>query len=171
MTIQEISHNLCTQDNRITVDPIFVVEEEKFIYGVDPDFSSDGYVWVNQDSLYGDKIEATEEEAALLEEYVEDPDKFWNNHPQNDNGCMLLDSDDEFDPTEWEMVYYIKQWVFVTACLTEAGCLEFINRDKHNHGNMRIFAYGSYKNNEWHEVRKHFMEMNKQVVTKDQQSL
>ena len=56
--LDEIKHELNTQDNRITADPMFCVFEKERIYGIDPDYS-DQYVWCD---CSGEKIDEPEDE-------------------------------------------------------------------------------------------------------------
>jgi hypothetical protein len=45
----EIGKRLREQDNRCTADPIFQVRGKRRIYGIDPDYGEDNYVWINTD--------------------------------------------------------------------------------------------------------------------------
>jgi len=47
--LDEIGNEIRTQDNRITADPLFCVFEKERIYGIDPDFTFDGFEWVDRD--------------------------------------------------------------------------------------------------------------------------
>jgi len=130
--IAEIGNLIRTQDNRITDQPIFIVEKEVTEWGYSPDHTDD-YMWINAPNDYA---EATEEESEKLD---------------------VLE-DEGGDVGDWEKHYYRKRWEFVTPCFTESGCKEFIVRNGHNLGVTRIYACGSYRNNEWQTVRKHLME-------------
>lgn len=48
-----IAHEINTQDNRITADPLFCVFQKRPVYGVDPDFHDDVEYYENDD---GDEI-------------------------------------------------------------------------------------------------------------------
>ena len=56
-------------------------------------------------------------------------------------------------PSGWERSYYRDRWEFVTACFTEQGCKDYIAANGHNLTEPRIYAYGSYRNNEFRAVR------------------
>ncbi|POA45576.1 hypothetical protein C1893_23255 [Pseudomonas sp. MPR-ANC1] len=43
--------------------------------------------------------------------------------------------------------------VFVTACFTEQGCIDFLARDGHNHTKPFTYAFGSYRNAEYQSLR------------------
>ena len=127
--IAEIGKHLTTQDNRATDCPIFIVQEKRRTYGFDTDYASDAeIVWRHCD---GD--EADPEERARLE--------------------ALYDSGED-EPEEWTRTAYQDTWEYVTSCFTEAGCADYIRRNKHNHhGELRIYAAGSWRNDEWRAVR------------------
>lgn len=56
-------------------------------------------------------------------------------------------------------VGYVDHWEFVTGCLTEQGCKDFITINGHNLHEPRIYAYGSYRNAEFIELRKWLMSL------------
>lgn len=107
-----------TQDNRITDQPLFIVQQLVRDYGYDPNYS-DNFVWVNR----------------------YDPEGY---HEELPEGASMDD---------YEQVYYKDRWEFVTACFTEAGCKEYLKKDGHNLNEPRIYAAGSYRNDEYHFVR------------------
>ena len=125
--MHRIGELIRTQDNRCTDAPMFVVQERRREYGYDQD-RADEYAWIDTESDY---CEATAEERAVLDR-------------QDDEGDV---------PSRWEKVWYKDRWEFITACFTEQGCKDFIAADGHNHGELRIYAYGSYRNAEFRAVR------------------
>jgi len=126
--LKEIGRLIRTQDNRITDAPIFIVQQIKRTWGLDSEYSDD-YIWMGNDS--GDHEEADSAKAEELE---------------------ALDDACEYTPG-WEKYYYQDSWEFVTACFTESGCQDFINRNGHNLHSPRIYAEGSYRNEEWRTIR------------------
>jgi len=126
--LKEIGRLIKTQDNRITDAPIFIVQQIKRTWGLDSEYSDD-YIWMENDS--GDHEEADSAKAEELE---------------------ALDDACEYTPG-WEKYYYQDSWEFVTACFTESGCQDFINRNGHNLHSPRIYAEGSYRNEEWRTIR------------------
>jgi len=48
-TPEQIGHLLRTQDNRITADPLFAIEEKERIYGVTSDYTNDAE-WVDDEN-------------------------------------------------------------------------------------------------------------------------
>lgn len=133
-TILKIGNLVRTQDNRITDQPIFVVEKSVMI-PISPEYGYDAEEWVNTDSA--DYERANETKSRRLNLLAEDDRK---------TGA-------------WEKFYLKETWEFVTCCFTEAGCLNFLSRNGHNIGKNRIYAYGSYRNNEWQTVRNFLKEM------------
>ena len=129
--IAEIASRLATQDNRCTDCPIFIVQEKRRTYGFDPQWSDDSeIVWQDSENDYE---EAGPEEHARLE--------------------ALYDEGEDI-PGKWVRTAYQDTWEYVTACFTETGCAEYIRRNKHNHrGELRIYAAGSWRNDEWRAVR------------------
>lgn len=117
-----------TQDNRITNQPIFIVQQKVIDWGYGSEYAED-YKWI--DNSDGEYPEADEELAAELEEMVGYGDV----------------------TAGWEKVYYKERWEFVTACFTEQGCKDYIEINGHNLNETRIYAEGSYRNNEYRAVR------------------
>jgi hypothetical protein len=129
-TIPEIAERLKTQDNFITESPIFAVQQRKRIYGMDTQFT-DASVWIHCDGF-----EASPEEAIELSE-------------KEQRGGDI--------PDEWTRTGYIDEWEFVTACFTSAACERYIEGNRHNLTDPRVYAYGSYRNPEWKAVREYIM--------------
>lgn len=125
--INRIGALIRTQDNRITADPIFVVQQRKRIWGVEVDYT-DSYAWLNRANDY---VEATEVEASGLDAME----------------CAGNDTGD------WEKVGYVETWEFVTACFTEHGCKDYIAANGHNMNEPRIYAASAYRNREFIAVR------------------
>ncbi len=136
--LQAIGQDIRNQDNRCTDAPIFIVREKKRIYGVDPDYdSSHVVVWIDHEN---DHAEADAEEHARLEEVWEE------------SGDV---------PDQWTRTAYKEHWEFVTACFTEAACIEYLRCNGHNLGETqitsvdpRVFAASSFRNDEFRVVRK-----------------
>lgn len=125
--IAAIGHLIRTQDNRATDAPLFIVQEQKRVYGFDPAYS-DKFVWIGPEGG-----EADPEQHAQFEEK-------WQ--------C------DGERPEGWTRTHYKDDWRFVTACFTEQGCKDYIAENGHNHsGKLRVYAGGSYRNAEWRAVR------------------
>jgi len=128
MELNEIGSLICTQDNRITDQPIFVVEKSVMVI-TGPDYGYDAEEWVNTES--GDYEEADETKARRLDAL----------------------NDDCRSTGDWEKFFLKEVWEFVTACFTEQGCKDYLKANGHNLGKNRIYAYGSYRNQEFQTVR------------------
>lgn len=127
--LARIGELIRTQDNRITDQPIFIVQQKRRICGMDEDYAKD-FMWYD---------------ARAVESYDE-------------AGKAERDADREAEglpPIEWQRGGYIDIWEFVTACFTEQGCKDYIARDGHNLREPRIYAAGSYRNEEFRAVRKY----------------
>lgn len=134
--IKDIAARMVAQDNRITADPIFVVEQRKRVYGFDPDYASDvDIVWVYDD---GDLDEVPADEAKPLEEVYRSTRE---------------------EPEGYRRLAFQDTWEFVTACFTERGCEDYIAANGHNLKEPRIYVHSAYRNREWRAIRQHLAEM------------
>ena len=125
--LQAIGERIRTQDNRATSAPLFIVQEKKRLYGIDSNYTDD-FVWIH---TAGECEEADEDEAKRL---------------------FRLE-DEGNDDSDWTKTGYVDQWLFVTACFTEKGCQEYIDANRHNLKNPRIYAASAYRNEEFISVR------------------
>lgn len=132
MELKEIGTLICTQDNRITDQPIFVVEKSVMVI-TDPDYGYDAEEWGNTES--GDYETATGTKERRLNALY-------------DGGR---------DTGDWTKFYLKEVWEFVTACFTEQGCKDYLAANGHNIGKSRIYVYGSFRNAEYQTVRNYLM--------------
>lgn len=125
----ELRRNLATQDNRCTAHPMFVVQQRRRIYGMDPDYAQpeDAVAWLHCD---GDE-ESGDEAAALEAAYQATGDV----------------------PEDYTRTAYLDIWVFVTACFTEQGCKDYLGLNGHNLTAPRIYVESAHRNEEWQRVR------------------
>lgn len=122
-----LGHLIATQDNRITAEPIFIVQQKRLYVG-DGDYGESRLQWVDDEGR-----EAEPAEADRLE-------REYDRHYEIPKG--------------WRRLFVFDVWEFVTACFTEQGCKDYLARDGHNLREPRIYAAGSYRNEEWRAVRK-----------------
>jgi hypothetical protein len=128
----EMRDRLATQDNRFTSYPIFVVQQRRRIYGIDMAYCGGEHVgW-----LHCDGDEAADEERIALERAYEDAGQV---------------------PEDYMRCGHIDIWEFVTACLTEQGCRDYVAVNGHNLTERRIFAESGHRNEEWKRLRAHFL--------------
>lgn len=132
--LTRIGELLRTQDNRITEAPMFVVEQKKPVVS-DADYNDCRVEW--RESENGDYELASPQRAARLE-------------------ALFQAGRDTEGWTRYEMT---DVWEFVTACLTEQACIDYLARNGHNLRETRIYAYGSFRNNEYSAVRNWLMSL------------
>ena len=133
--MNEIRELLRTQDNRLTCEPVFCVEQKRRDWGYESGYSDD-YAWVNPECDF-DIVELDtedEDEQAAIAKFEE-----------------AEAAGEATDP--WEMVHYKDRWEFVTACFTEKGAQAYIDLNGHNLGETRIYVHSGYRNQEWIDVR------------------
>lgn len=132
-TLREIGSRIRTQDNRITSDPLFIIQQKRRIYGVDSDYT-DLFIWVDDN----------------------DPENI-----ADETKCKELDMMENFgeDTGDWVKVGYIEHWEFVTACFTEQGCKDYLAINGHNLNKSRIYVESAYRNHEYIAVREFLKEL------------
>ncbi|MHC9213731.1 hypothetical protein [Serratia marcescens] len=133
--LSAIGELINTQDNRITDQPFFAVMTKREIVASE-DHDCDRICWVENQS--GDYVEATETQHRRLEAIYQAK-------------YEVRDGWDRYAMTEID--------VFVTGCFTEQGCKDYINKNGHNLNKPFIYAFGSYRNDEYQTVRKFIMQM------------
>lgn len=129
--IAAIIERLHTQDNRITAHPLFAVRQKRVIGGLDADYA-DAFQWVDHDG----EVPASEAE-----------------------NLAALAAAGEPLPNGARRVGYIEKWEFVTSCLTEQGCKDFIACNGHNLNEPEIYAYSGYRNAEFIALREWLMSL------------
>lgn len=129
--MREIGRRLHAQDNRITDQPLFIVQRKRRVTGLDPNYT-DSVVWLSAD----EGVEADAEEAGRLEAKYQE----------------TLE-----EPEDWIRTGFRDEWVYVTGCFTEQGCKDYLAANGHNLGETRIYADGSYRNGEYRAVRDFLM--------------
>lgn len=121
---------LSTQDNAATADPIFYVEVRERIYGMDFEEFDGSYVWVREDEC---DVEADEAEAKALDEKYADT------------------GDDPIDG--WRRLGHIDTWKKVQPFFTRDGAQRYLDANRHNLKEPRIYVGSAYRNSEWQYVR------------------
>lgn len=121
-----------TQDNRITDQPMFIVQQKRE-YVCDEErtlgFYSTRHAWINTNEGFDvDEKKSARLEAAFKKTYGSKPKK-------HERICL---------GTIWE---------FVTACFTEQGCKDYLAINGHNLNEPRIYADGSCRNEEFRTIR------------------
>ena len=128
--IKELIKNLREQDNRITENPIFMLQVKERIYGFDDGYS-DNHIWLDR----GDEI------------YDEDLIAELNQKDENY---------DEIDKRYYKC-YYREEWLNKMPFFTEVGAKNYIAINGHNLGEHRIYVESGYRNAEWAMIREYFL--------------
>lgn len=128
-----------------TADPLFLVQEEKVIYGMDKNYTDD-YIWVcSNDSEYSYKTDE-----GLLEAMEKD---------SRETGVVYDDFDLSVDDeitcdgdVVYEKIWLKKQWITVNCHFTKEAAEAFINRKGHDYEKLRIYVDSQYWCKEWCDV-------------------
>jgi len=123
-----IGERIRTQDNRFTAHPIFEVQEQKRVYGIDTEYDPK-IAWLYED----ESVEVEARTARLFE-------------------ARYQRTEDE--TRGYRRVGYHEYWEYVQPFFTEAGAQRYIEENGHNHrGKLRIYAGSGYRNHEWQAMR------------------
>ena len=137
--LSTLRDRLRTQDNLATAHPLFCVREEERIYGMDPQWDDNTpYIWQDHD-----ETECTyESKAELLAAAGGDLGT-----PQYVIGRG--EQEIEIDGRRYQRIYYVIRWSFVCAHFTEAAAERYIEENRHNLANPRIYATSQHRCWEW----------------------
>jgi hypothetical protein len=138
MTVEEIGQRLLTQDNQITSDPIFLVQQVHRQGGMDTRHC-EKTLWYNSDN----QEEADPEKQRAIEAAMASTELSWGEKEAVAEG--------------YTEIGYVDTWEYVTACFTEAAAKEYIEANAHNLNSPRVYVASGYRNHEWNAVRKHLM--------------
>lgn len=144
-SLRKIGELLRTQDNRYTDQPMFIVQQ-KCTYVTEDGYNDCRYEW--RETLSGEFVKASPLRAKRLDAIRA---KTWE------------------DPGGWKRFAVHDVWEFVTACFTEQGCKDYIASNGHNLKEPRIYADGSYRNEEYRAVRNWLMSLAAPSIAQDGQ--
>lgn len=130
-----VMDNINTQDNRATAEPIFLVQQKKRIYGMDPEYCGQNVAWLD---CLNESTVLSDAEALVLEERYLETFK---------------------EPENFARTGYIDQWEYVQPFFTEEAAQNFIDANKHRHGELRVYVDSAYRNYEWQMARALFISM------------
>jgi hypothetical protein len=119
----QLTERLETQDNRATAHPIFLVQQEHRIYGMDPAYT-DLSVW---EPAYDNECYYETAEEAMVHEGLDGTD-------------------------DLKQVFYVIEWRYVSAHFTEQAAVDYIEGHKHNLDNPRIYVASQDYCHEWNET-------------------
>lgn len=128
--LAELAHELHTQDNLYTADPMYLVQEEEIIYGFKSDYAEE-YHW-----------------------YFADDGEFFE-VPEDGEGLPL--GEDQAEEFGYTKVYFHRQWVFKCAHMTMKAAELYIETQRHNLKNPRVFVESMHRCPEMISIREHLM--------------
>lgn len=142
--------SILTQDNRMTSDPIFLVEGWERIFVEEGEFET--YVENNS----GDYCELSKSQYDELSKRWELATSFNTKKDNEIPEDPILGGD--FDPDNYERREYILRPVFQTACFTEKAAQDYIDCNGHNifgreYKEPRIYVASGWRNKEWQQIR------------------
>ena len=141
---EQLRERLHSQDNLATAEPLYCVQEEERIYGLDPDYADDSpYVWSDWDEpelVY-------DSDAALLAE-----EKVGKLPEVSCLGRVTLNE------RLYQKVFYATRWKFVCAHFSRDAADQYIAENAHNLTRPRVYVSSQYRCPEWIAVRKSLME-------------
>lgn len=128
--LDELREQLKTQDNLATSSPIFVVQQRRRVYGFDPNYGTEDItVWLDST---GDYTEADPEEHARLEAEYESTGE---------------------EPDGWTRTCYQDTWEYVQPFFTRKAAEGYIQENRHNLRDPRVYVESGYRNHEWEFLR------------------
>ena len=141
--LRDIAANLAAQDNRITRDPIFLVQKKERQIGLDTDYCGD-IIWINSAQ---DGEEVTDR--AQIERLEELDTKSY------------LSKKEEEEFSDYLKTGYLDRWETVQPFFTEVEADRYIAANRHRHdGELRTYVEWGGRNPEWMAVRNFLLSLN-----------
>lgn len=133
----DIAVNLATQDNRITSDPIFLVQKKVRQTGMDLDYC-DRSIWLDC-ANDGDEVTDLEQ--------IERLNELEEKYP--------LSQEEKNELGDYLKTGYIDHWETVQPFFTEKAARQFVESNAHRYDpdSLRIYVDSAYRNPEWQAVR------------------
>lgn len=132
-----LSNEMNNQDHRCTAMPYFFqVMQTKKIYGVDGDYDTDGYVWVNSD-----RDRTTENKRDSMIEALENEEVEFD----KENATELF-LENLMEENGYRKGYYRNEEVYSNAFLTEKSCKEHIQANKYHYENPVDYLSHAFRN-------------------------
>jgi hypothetical protein len=143
--IAELGQRMETQDNRATRDPVWLVQRAILDYGIDGEYT-DEEAWIDDGELV--------------------PRSYWEKLTEADTQGK---SEIDIDGTTYVIGSLTKtgtrlRWETVTACFTEIGAKEYLDRNGHNLNGVeepRIFVDSLFRNQEMIDISGLLVELGK----------
>ena len=138
ITMAGISARMAGQDNLATLEPIFIVQQKRRIYGLDPNWSDHlAWLWDGSEVATDEKeLEAVLRENDMSQEEAEE------------SGVLVQTG-------------YLDTWVFVQPFFSAKGAEAYIESNRHNLQEPRVYVGSAYRNDEWQAVRSELLSLEK----------
>lgn len=130
---------LKVQNNRITSDVMFLVQEEVIDYGYEEGYA-DEFCYVNQNDCEDIVMKGDKKFSYLNKQYFESYGGIGQ---------------------KYRRIGLKRRYEFVQVFLTEQGAKLYIKRNRHNLKRPRIYGGSGYRNLEWQGIRKFILEYKK----------
>lgn len=128
--LRQTAENLKTQDNLMTADPLYCVQTRERFYGLATN-DANNITWLYADE--GDEVP---------DEVFEELEKYYD--------------DGEPEPDGYIRTAYVDRWEFVTGCLTMEAANSYIECNRHNMTDPRVYVETMYRNREMILIRESF---------------
>ncbi len=137
-SLDEIVAEMMTQDNAATAHPIFLVQQRRRLLGIDLDYDPPT-TWVHEADhgcFYSEEV--------VISMLRED---------DRDNRLGNL-ADHEIDPADhgYEKMGYHDNWEYVCAHFTRKSAERYIEVNRHNLTEPRIFVHSQHRCREWQVI-------------------
>jgi len=146
--LEQLAEELRTQDNLATAYPLYCVQQKRRIVGMDPQFDFLDFEWHSCDHEYrysNDEIQEIIREDIAREEDMDVKDvEVFDRNPED---------------YEWEQVYYVDIWEFVCAHLTMKAANRYIDENRHNLKDPRVYVTSQHRCPEWQEAVRHLSDL------------
>jgi hypothetical protein len=142
---EDFVHRLNTQDCRMTSYPIWEVRNRERMYGVDPDYHSSGYIWVDQGNP--ENSHGTDEE--LRKSFEEDLIEVTFDEYDDE---VIVEETEEHCSAHFKKVHYAI--IEVTKCVhfTEKAADDYIRNNRHNLKEPFTYVNSQYRCHEWIDI-------------------
>lgn len=138
-----------TEFNVSTASPIFHIQEEKKVYGLNSEYS-DKKLWIDGEEgtefdtaqEYFDSLDA-EDKHAINSEAIESHSELFTDLDSGDQDDVLKTFSDDND-LHLSQTYFKTEWFDVGVFLTRQEADWFIKRKQHDYGKLRVYVKSLY---------------------------
>jgi hypothetical protein len=146
-----LSNQMNSQDHRATAMPyIFQVRETKKVYGVDSEFSFDGFIWVSDECS---EISAQSDIKSMIEA-LENNEVDFDKENTSESDLEIL-----MEENGYHKIYYKNEEVYSNAFLTEKSCKEHIQANLHHYKNPVDYLSYAFRNPDMELISKFLCEL------------